>query len=150
VGHYSIPLTLFDGDLTSKYWLSVSVDNRPPAWTFPTLTIEVALLKSVVYPIPLYTDPDPGATLSWTCTKNNPTVTMTDCSTGGIPSITITPSISEAGPHTVVFHLFDGIDTTDYTLTITAYNTAPYFMTAFQTSYTSYINSPTSYPLPQI
>jgi hypothetical protein len=58
--------------------------------------------------------------------------------------------MTEEGPHTVVFHLFDGIDTTDYTLTITAVNTPPYFMTAFQTNYTAYINSPTSYPLPAI
>jgi len=78
------------------------------------------------------------------------TITMTDCSAGGITSITVTPTLTEEGVYNVVFHLFDGIDTTDYTLTITAYNTAPYFMTAFQTTYITYINSPTSYPLPAI
>ena len=58
--------------------------------------------------------------------------------------------MAEVGTHTVVFHLYDGIDTTDFTLTINAVDSPPYFLTTLQSTYTSYINSPTSYLLPGI
>jgi hypothetical protein len=89
--------------------------------------------KTSVYPIPAFTDPDPEAPLSWTCTRNTLLVTMTDCSSGGITSITVSPTLTEPGLHYVDFHLRDGLVTTtvDFRLTIDAVNTPPYFLTTF-------------------
>ena len=88
-------------------------------------------MKTGEYIIPLFTDPDPGASLSWKCTMNSPKVTMTDCTAGDIKSITVTPTITELGKHYIDFHLTDGLITTsvDFKLTIDAVNTPPYFVT---------------------
>jgi hypothetical protein len=52
-------------------------------------------MTSQVYSIPSYTDPDSSyASLSWSCTMNNPVVSMTDCTSGGITSITVTPTMA--------------------------------------------------------
>ena len=61
---------------------------------------------------------------------NPPVVTMTSCTSGGITEITVSPTMSEEREHTVVFHLTDGIDSTDFTLTIDAFDSPPYFATA--------------------
>lgn len=108
------------------------------------------MLGTQSYDIPSFSDPDPGAPLSWNCVRNAPTVTMTDCTSGSITSLTVTPTIAEFGPHTVLFNLTDGLSYTQFTLTIQVINTPPYFETPFQTEYTAYLHSPSSYTLPVI
>lgn len=81
---------------------------------------------------------------------NAPVVTMTSCTSGGITSITVTPTMAEEGSHTVVFYVTDGMFTISFTLTIKAVDSPPFFKTPFQASYDSFINTNTSYALPDI
>ena len=102
-----------------------------------------------MYTIPSYTDPDSGG-LSWYCKMNAPYVTMTSCTSGGITSITVTPTMAEEELHTVVFYVTDGMFTTPFTLKINAFDSPPFFKTPFQATYDSFINTITSYTLPDI
>jgi hypothetical protein len=81
---------------------------------------------------------------------NAPVVTMTSCTSGGITSITVTPTMAEKGSHTVVFYVTDGMFYTPFILTINAVDSPPFFKTTFQATYDSFINTITSYTLPDI
>jgi hypothetical protein len=74
---------------------------------------------------------------------------MTDCS-GGVTSFIVTPTMSEKGRHDIAFIVSDGESSDSFILTIDAVDSPPYFKTAFNTTYESFINISTSYNLPEI
>jgi hypothetical protein len=92
--------------------------------------------------MPGVSDPDPGASLSISFSQASPVTTIsTSVNKYGDRIFTASPtSQTEVGTHTVSCAVSDGFTSSIITVTITVTNSAPYFGSAFPSTYTAYLN----------
>lgn len=91
--------------------------------------------------VPGVSDPDPGASLSISYSQTSPTTTLSTTTSFGVMTLKVSPTtLAEVGTHTVTFIVSDSYNSASISFTITVTNSAPYFTSAFSSTYTAYLN----------
>lgn len=129
VGTYTITLTLTDsGGAVGTYNCYIYVNNRAPVWAGSMTTMTIPLGGSQSQEVPSVSDPDPGATVTISDSQSSPICTYTTSTSGSTITLTVTPtSSSELGTHKIYFTASDSFKTSQIYVTVTIYNSAPYF-----------------------